>query len=222
MGMIKSEAVPEPTRHPRTLAWFLLIAFVAANGFDYKPPEIPPAGHAAKFPQHETHKDEAVTIAIDPYGPEKDSVFHVKFYDHRVLPVRLIISNDSDKPLSLMDAQIQFTTAKKAKGEPLTKEDVERAIGNSVEPQDRSSAGLPLPVPIPRRKPKRLPKDSDEEIDYLIFKAKAVEPHNTQSGFLFFDVSGVQQPLIGSHILFTGIRNGDGQELFYFDIPLQK
>jgi hypothetical protein len=48
-----------------------------------------------------------------------------------------------------------------------------------------------------------------------------VEPHSTRSGFLFFDVSGVQQPLIGSHILFTGIRNGAGQELFYFDIPLQ-
>src|SRR5436305_1514224 len=80
----------------------------------------------------------------------------------------------------------------------------------------------PLPMPIPRRKPKRLPKDTDEEIDYLMFKAEAVEPHNTQSGFLFFDVSGVSQALIGSHILFTGIRNGAGQELFYFDIPLQK
>jgi hypothetical protein len=55
-----------------------------------------------------------------------------------------------------------------------------------------------------------------------MFKAEAVEPHNTQSGFLFFDVSGVDQPLIGSHILITGLRNGAGQELFYFDIPLQK
>ena len=203
-------------------AALLLGGLLAANAYDYKPPEIPPAGHAAKFLQHETHKNEGVTIAIDPYGPEKDSVFHVKFYDHRVLPVRLVISNDSDLPLSLADAHIEFTTLRKAKGGPLTKEDVERAIANSVEPQDRSTTRVPLPVPIPRSKPKRLPKNTDEEIEYLIFKAKAVEPHNTQSGFLFFDVSGVQQPLIGSHILFTGIRNGEGQELFYFDIPLQK
>jgi hypothetical protein len=97
---------------------------------------------------------------------------------------------------------------------------VERAIANSVEPQDRTVPGIP--IPLPKKKPKRLPKDADEEIDYLMFKAEAVEPHSTQSGFLFFDVSGVSQPLIGSHLLFTGVRNANGQELFYFDIPLQK
>ena len=209
------------TRRWIKLSAFLLACFLAANAYDYKPPDIPAAGHADKYPQHEIHKDEGVSIAIDPYGPEKDSVFHVKFAEHRVLPVRLIISNDTDQPLSLADVRIEFTTARKAKGEPLTKEDVERAVANSAEPQDRSATRVPLPVPIPRSKPKRLPKGTDEEVDYLIFKAEAVEPHSTRSGFLFFDVSGVQQPLIGSHILFTGIRNGAGQELFYFDIPLQ-
>lgn len=199
----------------------LLVCLTAANAYDYKPPEIPPAGHAAKFPQHETHKDEGVTVAIDPYGPEKDSVFHVKFAEHRVLPVRLIITNDSDQPLSLLEARIEFTTSSKAKGEPLTKDDIERALGRSVEPQDNSSTRIPLPIPIPRGKPRRLPKGTEEEIEYLMFKAQAVEPHNTQAGFLFFDVGGVQQPLIGSRISFTGIRNGKGQELFYFDIPLQ-
>jgi len=211
--------------HPRSV-WattgLWLACFIAASAYDYKPPEIPPAGHAAKFPQHETHENEGVTVAIDPYGPEKDSVFHVKFADHRVLPVRLIISNDSDQALSLADARIQFTTAHKAKGEPLTKADIERAVGRSVEPQDTSTTHIPLPVPIPRGKPKRLPKGAEEEIDYLMFKAEAVEPHNTQAGFLFFDVSGVQQPLIGSRILFTGMRDAKGQELFYFDLPLQK
>ena len=98
---------------------------------------------------------------------------------------------------------------------------MERAVANSAEPNDRGATGVPLPLPLPKRKPQRLPKGTDEEIDYLMFKAEAVEPHNTQSGFLFFDVSGVEQPLIGSHILFTGLRNGDDRELFYFDIPLQ-
>ena len=118
---------------PRSSCWatavLLFTGFTAGNAYDYKPPEIPPAGHAAKFAQHDTHKGEGVTVAVDPYGPEKDSVFHVKFADHRILPVRLIISNDSDDPLSLADAKIQFTTSHKAKGEPLTKEDIERAVG---------------------------------------------------------------------------------------------
>ena len=48
----------------------LLVCFSAAQAYDFKPPEIPAAGHAAKFPQHEIHSNEGVTIAIDPYGPE--------------------------------------------------------------------------------------------------------------------------------------------------------
>src|SRR5215469_5176867 len=123
----------------------VLSCSVATNASDYKPPDLPAAGHADKYPQHETHKDEGVTIALDPYGPDKDSIFHVKFAEHRVLPVRLIISNDTNQPLSLVDARIEFTTAKKAKGEPLTKEDVERAVANSAEPQDRSSTKIPVP-----------------------------------------------------------------------------
>jgi hypothetical protein len=92
-----------------------IVYLLAAYAYDYKPPEIPPAGHADKYPAHETHKDEGVTIALDTYGPEKDSVFHVKFAEHRVLPVRLIVSNDTDQPLSLADAHIEFTTSRKAK-----------------------------------------------------------------------------------------------------------
>lgn len=211
-----------PFRRTLSAAGVLLLCFLPAAAYE-KLPEIPPAGNADTYPLHETHKEEHVTIAIDPYGPEKDSVFHVKFAEHRILPVRLIITNNNDQPISLAEAQIEFTTAKKAKGEPLTKEDVERAIANSPAAQERSSTRIPVPIPIPRtNKRTRLPKGADEEIDYLMFKAKAVEPHNTQSGFLFFDVSGVSQPLIGSHILFTGLRSGVGQELFYFDIPLQK
>jgi hypothetical protein len=50
----------------------LLLAFVlAASAYDYKPPNVPAAGHADKYPQHETHKDEGVTVAIEPYGPER-------------------------------------------------------------------------------------------------------------------------------------------------------
>jgi hypothetical protein len=208
-----------PIRNGRLFALLLVFA-LAARAYDYKPPQIPEAGHADKYPQHETHKDEGVTVALDPYGPEKDSVFHLKFAAHRILPVRLIISNDTDQPISLLDARIEFTTARRAKGEPLRKQDIERAVANSTQPQDRSIPGIP--IPLPKKTPKRLPKGTDEEIDYLIFKAQAVEPHATQAGFLFFDVGGVLQPLIGSHVLVTGVRNAKGQELFYFDIPLQK
>lgn len=206
----------------RFLILVLALAFAAlAFAFDYKPPDIPPAGHADKYPLHETHKDEGVSIALDPYGPDKDSIFHAKFREHHILPVRLIVSNDAGQPISLADAVIEYTTAKKQKVEPLTKADLERILGSASEPTGNDATRLPLPLPLPKHK-SRLPKGTDEEIDYLQFKAEAVEPHNTQAGFIFFNVSGVPQPLVGTHVLFTGIRNADGQELFYFDIPLSK
>ena len=192
-----------------------------AFAFDYKPPDIPPAGHADKYLLHETHKDEGVSIALDPYGADKDSIFHVKFREHHILPVRLIVSNDTGQPISLANAVVEYTTAKRQKVEPLTKADLERILGSASEPHDNAGTRIPLPLPLPRHK-SRLPKGTDEEIEYLQFKAEAVEPHNTQAGFIFFNVSGLPQPLVGTHVLFTGIRNADGQELFYFDIPLSK
>jgi len=55
-----------------------------------------------------------------------------------------------------------------------------------------------------------------------MFNAKAVEPHSTQSGFLFFDVSGLSAPLPGAHFYLTGVRDAKGTELMYFEIPFEK
>jgi hypothetical protein len=61
-----------------------------------------------------------------------------------------------------------------------------------------------------------------DEIESSQFAAKAVEPHTTQSGFLFFDVGDIAAPLAGAHIYVTGVNDAKGTELFYFDIPLEK
>lgn len=202
--------------------WLIVVvgsALAPARASD-KLPDIPPASNAASYPLHETHKEEHVTIALDPYWEGKDSVFHLKFREHGILPVRLIVTNNNDQPITLKDWQVQFITARRQKAAPLTVDDLERRFAK--EPSHSGSTRIPLPIPLPSKKSSRLPKGAAEEIDYLQFKAEAVEPHNTQSGFLFFDVSGLADLLAGSHILFTGLRNANGQELFYFDIPLQK
>ena len=61
-----------------------------------------------------------------------------------------------------------------------------------------------------------------DEIDSAQFAARAVEPHTTQSGFLFFDVSGMTTPLAGAHIDVTGVTDAKGNELMYFEIPMEK
>ena len=54
------------------------------------------------------------------------------------------------------------------------------------------------------------------------FEAKAVEPRSTQSGFVFFDVSGISTPLAGAHLYLTGLRDAKGNDLMYFEIPMEK
>ena len=61
-----------------------------------------------------------------------------------------------------------------------------------------------------------------EEIETSQFAAKAVEPHTTQSGFLFFDVGDITAPLAGARIYVTGVNDAKGNELMYFEIPLDK
>lgn len=61
-----------------------------------------------------------------------------------------------------------------------------------------------------------------DEIESSQFAAKAVEPHSTQSGFLFFDIGGINSPLRGANIDVTGVANAKGSELMYFEILADK
>jgi hypothetical protein len=80
----------------------------------------------------------------------------------------------------------------------------------------------PLPIPLPRHPDTGLPKGGAEEIQNAQFRARAVEPHGTQAGFLFFDIEGISQPLAGAHLYVTGVRDGNGSDLLFFDIPMEK
>jgi hypothetical protein len=80
-----------------------------------------------------------------------------------------------------------------------------------------------VPFPIPRKKVKgTVSKKEMDEIESSEFAARAVEPHTTQSGFLYFDVGGIAAPLEGAHIDITRIKDLKGIELMYFEIPLEK
>jgi hypothetical protein len=81
----------------------------------------------------------------------------------------------------------------------------------------------PLPIPLPRKKPDvGVSKKNRDEIDASMFSAKAVAPHENQAGFFFFDVSDISQPLAGARLFINGVTNADGQELMYFEIPMEK
>jgi hypothetical protein len=178
----------------------------------------PPAGQAGTYPLHETHKDEKVTIAVDPCDtPEKADIFKVNYKGYGFYPVRLIISNDSDQTLMLQDMKIDYITAKRDKLQPATDADIYRRL---VKPNKASQPGSGPRLPFPTGKKEPLSKEAREEYESAQFLSVPVTPHSIHSGYLFFDVMDTPvEP--GAHLQVSGIKAGS-QELFYFDIPMDK
>ncbi len=178
----------------------------------------PEAKPAFNYPAHDLHRDEKVSIAADPYDkPDKAKIFSINFADYGYLPVFFVVTNDGDGPISIANMEIVFTTANRSKLTPVNTDDLYRRLTN---PQAQTR---PSPIPIPRKGVKgAVSKKQMDEIESSQFAARAVEPHTTQSGFLFFDVGGINSPLRGANIDATGISDGKGNELMFFEIPMDK
>ena len=83
-----------------------------------------------------------------------------------------------------------------------------------------TNPGRTSPFPIPGGNKNKKAQQQLEEVNRARFSAFAVEPHSTQSGFLFFDIEDVRNPVQGAHVYLTGVRDAGGNELMYFDIPV--
>jgi hypothetical protein len=181
----------------------------------------PKVYHAKTYPARDAHDNEQVTIAADPYDmPDKAAIFTINYKQEALLPIMFIVSNDGSAPISLEDMQVQLVTAKKVKLSPATTDDIYRRIAR--EPVSNSTGASRNPLPIPRHPVKRsIKKEEQEEIDNSQFTAKTVAPGSTQSGFLYFDIADISEPLAGAHLYVTGVRDSKGQELMFFDIPME-
>lgn len=185
---------------------------------DHTPPPVQPA---SSFAAVEVHEKENVAIAAEPYDTkEKESIFRVDYLAHGVMPVRLIVTNNGSKPISLRDARILFQTAGGDRINAAEPEDVERLMTR----KDREGGKIPLPGPLPpiKTKPKGSYKDIEADFNTFEYGALVVEPHTTRAGFLFYDVSQLDRPLRGAKLHLHKVRDSDGNELFYFEIPFDK
>jgi hypothetical protein len=192
-------------------AWFVPALLASKN---FVKPEAKPA---INYPAHDFHRDEKVAIAADPYdNPEKAKIFSVNFADHGFLPIFFIVTNDGDQPVSIANMQITLITNNRSKLTPVTTDDLYRRLTN---PQ---ASTRPSPIPLPHKVKGVISKKEMDEIESSQFAAKAVEPHTTQSGFLFFDVGGIGSPLRGANIDVTGVNDAKGGELMYFEISADK
>ena len=179
---------------------------------------MPAAQPARTYPAHDDHPMEKVAIAVDPYDHEnKASIFSVNYRNYDYLPVFFVVTNDGDQPITLSGMKAQLNTKDRSKLTPATTDDLVRRFSHP------SRTDIPLPIPLPKAEVKGgVKRKTWDEFEQAQFAAKAVEPHSTARGFLFFDVSGISNPLDGASFYLMGVRDAKGNELMYFEIPMEK
>jgi hypothetical protein len=212
-----------PPPHPRAHYAAILLAFLlfgCLSAIASKEFVMPEAHPAHTYPAHDEHPMEKVTVAVDPYDVEyKASIFTVDFRKYGFMPVFFVITNDGDQPVALADMKAQLNTVNRSKLFPASTEDLVRRMSHP----SRSDTPNPLPIPLPGKKVKGgVSQKTMEEIDRAQFGARAVEPHSTARGFLFFDVSDISNPLAGANFYLTGVHDAKGSALMYFEIALEK
>lgn len=190
---------------------------VSVKAFEHKGP--PAAKSAKEYAAFDSHPDEKVTIAAEPCDDPKDcSFFRLGYIQHGLLPVRVIITNDSDHPLSLDEARMQFISAANDKLPAATDDDINRRLFTI-----KSAEGTKVPIiPITIHHPvdKKILQD-DEDFG---FKTSRVEPHSTLSGYLFYDVKQLDDPALKHAELYVKmVYTADNKDqLFAFSIPFDK
>src|ERR1700761_4408855 len=197
-----------------TLACGLLLFSAHLAGGEHAPP---PANAASTYPAFETHADEHVTIAADPYNTkEKASCFRIDYLKYGFMPIRIIVTNDGDKPINLEQARIHFITASGDKIPAAEPEDVERRTTDIKNP-----SGPKVPIPG-LNKPKTKDSKIDADFQEFEYQALVVEPHTTRAGFLFYDVQGMSEPLKGAKLYLRRLQAANGNELLFFEVPFDK
>jgi hypothetical protein len=183
---------------------------------------LPAPKDASTYAANDAHPDDKVVIAAEPFDTkEKEKIFRVDYLKNYFMPIRLIVTNNGDKPISLADARIHFISAAGDTIPAAEASDIERRM------TDVSNTGkkIPMPAPLPPMGGKPKTPDAKIEQDFADFEYSAitVAPHTTQAGFLFYDMQGLGgNPLRGAKLHLKELRGGDGKELFYFEIPFDK
>jgi hypothetical protein len=207
-------------RVPHLAAIFGFIAVCCLTALAAKDFVMPTAQPARSYPAHDEHPLEKVTVAVDPYDVEdKASIFSVNYRNNGYVPVFVVITNDGDQPVSLVGMKAQLNTKDRSKLFPSTMDDLLRRLSHP----SRNDRQATLPIPLPKKEVKGgVNRKTWDEIEESLFAAKAVEPHSTARGFMFFDVSEISNPLAGASFYLTAVHDANGNELMYFEIPLEK
>lgn len=175
---------------------------------------------ADAYPARDAH--EGLTVAAEPFDtPDEVREAFGKNDPHRVgiLPLLLVITNNSDKAVRLDNLKVEFITYNRQKIEPTAARDVAARMRK----QTQTSGNIP--VPKPRIGLPGVGGESDRGLDVLInaFEVRMAVPRSTVAGFLYFDTGRLQNWISGSKLFLTGMKwANNGQELMYFEVDLDQ
>jgi len=167
---------------------------------------------AHSYPNRQTI--EGVTVAadvLDTADKARPAFGKVNPYQYGVLPVLVVIRNDTGKALSLAGMQLEYIAPDRSKIEPTPAPEVPYITGN----RQRKVIQNPIPTGIPTIKGKN-PLGA-AEIQNRAFAAKMLPPGDSAHGFFYFQA--VHRS--GSRLFLRGIAEAaTKRELFYFEIDL--
>ena len=188
----------------------LILSIAAAWGADKETPFK--AQPAASYPAHQTNQQ--ITIGADPYTNTdklKTAFGKLDPNEHGVLPVLVVIQNDSERAVRLTGMKVEYLGPNRERVEATPAKEV-RYLRPPQRPNMMPGPGSGVKV----LKPKKNPLDA-WEIEGRAFAAQMLPAGNTASGFFYF-----QTPLQPRATLYvSGLADaGTGKELLYFEIPL--
>jgi hypothetical protein len=188
-----------------------------------KPRPAPPVDPAAKYVLNESHPDEHVTIAAEPCLYKQDCpFFRLPYVSHGFVPVRVIITNDRDDALNLDDVRIQFLPGGGGKEAAATDDDLNRRLFST-----KSAEGTRIPIIGIMTHPEAVDKKILNDDQDFGFQSTIVPAHSTRAGYVFYDVRGIDDPVLkGAELYVKEIHytdaKGEKHELFAFSLPFDK
>jgi hypothetical protein len=194
------------------LILIVLLSIAAIAGDKEKDPFT--SAPASSYPGHQTL--DKITIAAVPFTSDEQaaSAFgKVRPYKYGILPVLVVIQNDTGKALRL-NLTTQFVDSKNRRIDAMPASDVVLFDGGNKTSWKTGSSPSPLPLP---RKQKHGPLYTPE-IEGLAFSAKLAPSGESVRGFFYFQ--SPNEP--GAKLYVTGIKDAaSGKDYFYFEVPFE-
>jgi len=201
---------------PRCLTLALLLLLILPAHAERKPKPPLPAGQYSMHVEHQ-----GVIIAAEP-GDAKDvrPDTRLDYFSRGLMPIRVIVTNNSTEPVNLDDARIHFIASDDTMVPAATADDIERKFFT-----EKSAIGtrLPLDFPIPITVGKKdFQKKIKQDDDDFGFKTTTVAPHTTVAGYLYYDMEGLPSPpLTKAYLQLRQVRFATSNRVIEnFEIPL--